>query len=119
MKAAMNGVLNFSVLDGWWREGYNGSNGWAIGEDKDYDNPDVQDAEDAESLYDVLENQIIPLYYRERSSDGLPGDWIERMKESIRTVSPQLSVRRMVKEYAERMYLPAMQPKDAAEKILE
>lgn len=119
MKAAMNGVLNFSVLDGWWREGYNGSNGWAIGEDKDYDNPDLQDARDAESLYDILENQIIPLYYRERSSDGLPGDWIARMKESIRTISPQFSVRRMVKEYAERMYLPAMQPKDAAEKILE
>lgn len=118
MKAAMNGVLNFSVLDGWWREGYNGSNGWAIGEDRDYDNPDEQDRADAESLYDILENQIIPLYYRERSSDGLPGDWIARMKESIRTLSPQFSVRRMVKEYAERMYLPAIEAKEPTERIL-
>ncbi|HZD57597.1 MAG TPA: alpha-glucan family phosphorylase [Anaerolineales bacterium] len=119
MKAAMNGVLNFSVLDGWWREGYNGHNGWAIGEDRDYDNPDEQDQSDAESLYDILENQIIPLYYRERSSDGLPGDWIGRMKESIRTIAPQFSVRRMVKEYGERMYLPAMQLDTSREKILE
>ncbi len=108
-KAALNGVLNFSVLDGWWREGYNGKNGWAIGEDKDYDNPDEQDKADAKSLYDILENEIIPLYYLERNSDGLPGDWLARMKESIRTLAPQFSMRRMVKEYLDRMYLPIMQ----------
>jgi starch phosphorylase len=106
-KAAMNGVLNFSVLDGWWREGYNGQNGWAIGQDIDYDNPDLQDEADSESLYDILENEIIPLYYQIRSSDNLPGEWIARAKESIRTVGPQFSMRRMVKEYMERMYLPA------------
>jgi starch phosphorylase len=110
MKAAMNGVLNFSVLDGWWREGYNGQNGWAIGSDIDIEDPVQQDLEDSNDLYDILENEIIPLYYKERSSDGLPGDWIGMMKESIRTLSPKFSVRRMVKEYADRLYLPALHP---------
>jgi starch phosphorylase len=118
-KAALNGVLNFSVLDGWWREGYNGQNGWAIGKDMDYDDTQKQDEADAESLYDVLENEIIPLYYQIRSSDGLPGDWIARMKESIRTLAPQFSMRRMVKEYSERLYLPAMQRQDVKEKVTE
>ncbi len=107
-KAGLNGVLNFSVLDGWWREGYNERNGWAIGKDIDYTDTARQDAEDVASLYDVLEKEIIPLYYRLRSSDGLPGDWIERMKDSMRTIGPQFSTRRMVKEYTERFYLPAM-----------
>lgn len=105
-KAGLNGVLNFSVLDGWWREGYNGLNGWAIGEDRDYDLSNHQDESDAESLYEILENEIIPLYYQERNSDGLPGDWILRIKESIRTLAPQFSTRRMVKEYVENLYLP-------------
>jgi starch phosphorylase len=105
-KAALNGVLNFSVLDGWWREGYNGQNGWAIGGDLDYENPEEQDRIDAESLYSTLENEIIPLYYRERSADGLPGDWLARMKESLRTLSPTFSVQRMVKEYTECLYYP-------------
>jgi len=107
-KAALNGVLNLSVLDGWWREGFNGRNGWAIGEDKDFEDSDLQDRKDAKSLYDLLEYEIIPMYYRERSSDGLPGDWIKRMKESVRTLSPQFSMRRMLKEYAERLYLPVV-----------
>lgn len=105
-KAAMNGVLNFSVLDGWWREGYNGHNGWAIGDDREYETQEAQDAADALSLYDTLENEIIPLYYRERSADNLPGDWIARMKESIISLSPRFSMRRMVKEYTDRMYFP-------------
>jgi starch phosphorylase len=109
MKAAINGVLNCSVYDGWWREGYNGQNGWAIGEDIDYDDPELQDEKDANSLYDLLEKEIIPLYYRERSSDGLPGDWIARIKESIRTLTPHFIIRRMVKEYLDRLYLPVMQ----------
>jgi len=113
-KAALNGVLNFSVLDGWWREGYNGKNGWAIGEDVDSTDTSQQDDADAESLYETLENEIIPLYYEERSSDGLPGEWIARMKESIRTLAPQFSMRRMVKEYVERLYLPAMRIPDQA-----
>jgi starch phosphorylase len=108
MKAAMNGVLNFSVLDGWWREGYNGKNGWAIGRDIDYENTNQQDEEDAISLYETLENQIIPLYYNKRSSDGLPGEWIAMVKESIRTLAPQFSMRRMVKEYTEDLYVEAL-----------
>jgi starch phosphorylase len=105
-KAALNGVVNFSILDGWWREGFNGQNGWAIGDEQDRQNNELQDAADAESLYDTLENKIIPLYYEFRSADGLPSDWIAVMKESIRTLSPRFSIQRMVKEYTERMYLP-------------
>jgi len=107
-KAALNGVLNFSILDGWWREGYNGSNGWAIGDEKDHDDPDVQDQMDIESLYDILENEIIPLYY-DRPESNLPREWIARMKESMRTLGPQFSMRRMIKEYTQQLYLPAMQ----------
>ena len=107
-KAALNGVLNFSVLDGWWREGYNGQNGWAIGRDVEYQDAETQDEEDALSLYSTLENEILPLYYQVRSSDNLPGDWIARMKESIITLSPQFSMMRMVKEYTDQYYLPAM-----------
>ncbi|MFM8319952.1 MAG: alpha-glucan family phosphorylase [Chloroflexota bacterium] len=114
-KAAVNGVLNFSVLDGWWREGYNGQNGWAIGQDIDYEYSDKQDDDDARSLYDTLEKEIVPLYYSLRSSDGLPAEWIGRMKESIRTIGPTFSMRRMVKEYLERFYLPAMEARPAVE----
>ncbi len=107
-KAGMNGVLNFSVLDGWWREGYNGKNGWAIGSETEYQDPAQQDAADANSLFEVLENEIIPLYYHSRSPDGLPTEWVARMKESIRTIGPHFSMRRMVKEYLERLYIPEM-----------
>lgn len=105
-KAALNGVLNFSVLDGWWHEGYNGENGWAIGDDTVYATHEEQDLADAKNLYETLESQIIPLYYRERSADGLPADWIAKMKESIRTLAPRFSIHRMVKEYTEKMYFP-------------
>jgi starch phosphorylase len=110
MKAGLNGVLNFSILDGWWREAYNGRNGWAIGEDRDPGSPETQDPADAESLYSTLENEIIPLYY-DRDSSSLPRDWIERVRESIRTVAPAFSTRRMVKEYVQRLYVPALPPK--------
>ena len=106
-KAALNGVLNFSILDGWWREGYNGKNGWAIGSNQDLGDPNLQDEMDAESLYDTLENEIIPLYYN-RSSDNLPVEWIARMKESIRSLAPEFSMRRMVKSYAKDMYFQLM-----------
>ncbi len=107
MKAGLNGVLNFSVLDGWWREAFNGRNGWAIGEDREPDAPEIQDPADAESLYATLENEIIPLYY-DRDATGVPRKWIDCVKESIRTVTPQFSTRRMVKEYVERLYVPAL-----------
>lgn len=109
MKAALNGVLNFSVLDGWWREGYNGHNGWAIGPDETEQlEPEELDRREALDLYDTLENEIIPLYYQQRSADNLPGEWIARMKENIRTLAGQFSARRMVKEYMVRMYQPAI-----------
>jgi len=114
-KAALNGGLNFSVLDGWWREGYNGKNGWVIGKDMDYTDPILQDQEDSDSLYNVLEEGIIPLYYQVRGSDGLPVDWIARVKESIQTLSPQFSMQRMVKEYTNRLYLPALQKRNVYE----
>ncbi len=107
MKAALNGALNFSVLDGWWREAYNGSNGWAIGEDVDL-GTEVQDETDAESLYDTLDNKIIPLYYNERGAEDLPHKWVAMIKESMRTVTPQFSTQRMLKEYVDRLYMPAM-----------
>jgi glycogen phosphorylase len=107
MKAALNGALNFSVLDGWWREAYNGRNGWAIGEDKELESQNVQDAQDAESLYSTLENEIIPLYY-DRDPQEISREWIARMRDSMKTNIPQFSTRRMVKEYVERLYVKAL-----------
>jgi starch phosphorylase len=115
MKAAVNGVLNFSVLDGWWQEGYNGQNGWAIGDDVVFPDSNQQDDADAESLYDTLENSIVPLYYSGRSSDGVPSDWIARMKESLRTLTPQFTMSRMLKDYMAQLYLPCLQTEPAPE----
>jgi starch phosphorylase len=106
-KAAINGALNLSVLDGWWREGFNGRNGWAIGQDLDPVEAESQDRADATALYDLLENDVIPLYYVERSADDLPGEWLGMVKESIRTMGPAFSMTRMVKDYIRRMYHPA------------
>ena len=105
MKAAMNGAMNFSVLDGWWREAYNGHNGWAIGDDIAPDS-ESQDESDIASLYTTLENEIIPLYY-DRDANNIPTKWIRMMKNNLRTITPQFSMRRMVKEYVEHLYLPA------------
>ena len=109
MKAALNGVLNFSVLDGWWHEAYNGMNGWAIGDENEYSDPNVQDDKDAESLYDTLEKEIVPLYYSGRSGDNLSPEWMKHVKAAIRTLTPQFSMKRMVKEYVDDLYLPGMQ----------
>jgi glycogen phosphorylase len=106
-KAGLNGVLNFSVLDGWWREGYNGENGWSIGSDADYDDPEAQDAADAEALFDTLEQEIVPLYYDVDSRTGMSTGWLRRVKESIRTLAPMFSTARMLKEYTTDMYVPA------------
>lgn len=107
MKAALNGALNFSVLDGWWREAYNGKNGWAIGEDRELESQNVQDAQDAESLYSTLENEIIPLYY-DRDPKEISHEWMARIKDSLKTNIPRFSTRRMVKEYVDRLYLKAL-----------
>jgi starch phosphorylase len=106
MKASMNGVINFSVRDGWWDEAYNGNNGWAIGESTEGSGGMEEDRIDAESLYGLLENEIVPLYY-ERDRVGVPHRWIKVAKEAIRTVSPAFSACRMMKEYTQKMYLPA------------
>ncbi len=107
MKAGLNGALNFSILDGWWREAYNGKNGWSIGEEKQWESSDAQDRADAVDMYNKLENEIIPMYY-ERDINNIPAEWVGRMKESIKTVTPNFSTRRMVKEYAERLYAKAL-----------
>ncbi|MBK9926144.1 MAG: alpha-glucan family phosphorylase [Anaerolineales bacterium] len=108
MKAGLNGALNFSILDGWWREAFNGKNGWSIGEDKHTEVTDLQDQSDAQDLYNKLENELIPMYY-DRDINGIPTEWVGRMKESIKTVAPQFSTRRMVKEYVEKLYSKALE----------
>ena len=104
-KAALNGQPNCSILDGWWAEGYNGKNGWAIGEEREYHDPEIQAEADSLSLYHLLEEEIIPTYY-DRGPDGIPHRWIAMMKEAIRTCAPAFSMRRMVKEYTTRFYVP-------------
>ncbi len=111
MKASLNGVPNLSVLDGWWAEGYNGKNGWAIGDGQEYGNPDEQDRHDVASLYSLLENDVVPRYY-ERDEHGVPTRWIEMMKEAIVTCAPQFSMHRQVKEYTEMFYVPAIRAAD-------
>jgi starch phosphorylase len=111
-KAALNGVLNFSILDGWWREGYNGANGWAIGTDDSHPDQAFQDDMDAESLYNILENEIVPLFYK-RTDGNLSREWIHLMKESIRTLAPEFSMSRMVKDYAKDLYFQLIDGKDA------
>jgi len=109
MKASLNGVLHLSVRDGWWHEGYNGTNGWAIGGDLDALRPEEEDAADAEALYCLLEGEIIPLYYA-RDRGGVPHGWIRMVKEAIRSVVPVYNTRRMLKAYTERMYKPTARP---------
>ncbi len=105
MKASMNGVINLSVRDGWWDEAYNGFNGWAI-DNFQGGSPADEDRNDFEALYHLLENRIVPLYY-ERDRKGIPHQWIKIAKDAIRTISPTYNACRMMKEYTERMYLPA------------
>ncbi|MEP6892692.1 MAG: alpha-glucan family phosphorylase, partial [Gaiellaceae bacterium] len=102
MKAAFNGVLQLSVLDGWWAEGFDGTNGWGIPGDEDPD-PSVADERDATTFYDLLEHEIVPLFY-ERDAQGVPVRWCERIKASLATCAPMFSATRMVDDYASRMY---------------
>jgi starch phosphorylase len=106
-KAALNGVLHFSVLDGWWDEGYNGANGWAIEPLTGNHDVQAQDSHDAEQLYHLLEQETVPLYYQ-RDLDGIPRGWIQLIKESLRTVAPRFCTKRMIKEYVNTLYAPAM-----------
>ncbi len=106
MKAAANGVLNLSILDGWWDEAYSPDVGWAIGRGEVYDDPEYQDQVEAEALYDLLERDVVPMFY-ERGLDRLPRRWIERMKASIASICHFFNTNRMVAEYTERFYIPA------------
>lgn len=103
-KVAMNGGLNLSILDGWWVEGYDGGNGFAIGDLNDEGGTDDVDASDAQSLYRLLEEEVVPLYY-DRDAGGIPRRWVAMMKHSIETLVPRFNSDRMVQEYAERIYL--------------
>ena len=103
MKAAMNGALNFSILDGWWIEGFNGENGFAIGELSAEGTEEEMDAADAEALYSTLENNVIPAFYS-ADETGLPKEWIQRMRNSIATLTPQFSSDRMVADYLSKIY---------------
>jgi starch phosphorylase len=108
MKAAMNGALNLSVLDGWWCEAYDGSNGWAIDGDTDPDEA-AQDARHAHALYDLLEQEVIPTFH-DRDQRGIPTRWVQLVKHSLTTIGPKFSATRMLREYATRVY--PQQPPD-------
>jgi alpha-glucan phosphorylase-like protein len=108
MKAAANGGLNLSVLDGWWVEGFNGKNGWGFSEHSN------SDAEDAGILYHLLESEVVPTFY-DRDEDGIPQAWVEMMKESIVSALPEFSTQRMLVDYSNAAYLPlARKPQPAA-----
>ena len=105
-KAAVNGVVNFSILDGWWAEGYNGKNGWAIGTNAEYSSYEEQDNADSESIYDTLENEIIPKFFNRTKADGVPHEWMRVMKESIKSTVSEYSTSRMLIDYIQNLYMP-------------
>ncbi len=114
-KVCINGIINFSILDGWWCEGYNGHNGWVIGDDTPYDNEQHQDDSDSKSIYEMLEKEILPLYYT-RNEKGVPTGWVRMMKESISSLTPMYGTHRMVQDYVRMMYVPCM---ERVSKIIE
>jgi starch phosphorylase len=107
MKAAMNGLPNLSVLDGWWDEADYVRTGWAIGHGENYEDPNYQDEVEANALYELLEKEVVPLFYDHRDGDGLPRQWVDKMKDAIRLNCPFFNTARMVREYAQRAYFPA------------
>jgi glucan phosphorylase len=104
MKATMNGVLNFSVLDGWWAEGYRPDAGWALPEQRTYDNQDVQNELDAETMYSMLEHEIIPEFY-DQDAEGVSHRWVKRVKNAISYIAPQFTMKRMMDDYHQKFYL--------------
>ncbi|MBQ4215178.1 MAG: alpha-glucan family phosphorylase, partial [Bacteroidales bacterium] len=103
MKAVMNGAMNFSVLDGWWCEGYREGAGWALPEKRTYQNQDLQNKLDAEMIYTILENEIVPLFY-DRGVDDIPHGWIGYMKKCIAEIAPEFTTKRMIDDYKDRYY---------------
>jgi len=106
MKAAVNGVINISTLDGWWDEVYSPNVGWAIGHGEEYDDLDYQDDVESQALYNLLEKEVIPLFY-DRGRDNTPRKWVALMKSSMAEICPFFNTNRMIREYSERFYLPA------------
>jgi starch phosphorylase len=106
MKAAMNGGVNVSVLDGWWDEGWTGDNGWAIGGRETNPDEGAQDWSDAQDLYRILEDEIVPRYY-DRDERGLPSAWVDLMRRSMASALWRFSTTRMLHDYVEKMYIPA------------
>ncbi len=106
MKAALNGALNMSTPDGWWKEAYKPEVGWVIGDGENYEDNAYQDMVESQAMYNILENEVIPLFYT-RSSDNLPRAWIRRVKNCIKLISPQFNTHRMVGDYAQKFYIPA------------
>ena len=104
-KASVNGVINFSVLDGWWAEGYTQNNGWTIGTNAEYDSYEAQDMADSQSMYHTLEEKIIPMYY-DRDKNGISKRWMEMMKNSIMTTGGKYSTARMLVDYTDKLYIP-------------
>ena len=104
-KASVNGVINFSVLDGWWAEGYNQENGWTIGTNAEYESYEAQDVADSQSMYRTLEEKIVPLYY-DRDKNGISKNWIEKMKNSIISTGGKYSTSRMLIDYTNNYYMP-------------
>ena len=107
MKAALNGALNVSVLDGWWVEGYSDETGFKIGNGEEYDNVEIQDRLEAEMLYNVLEREVIPLFY-ERNEIGLPTKWLAKMKATIQMAGERFSAQHMLRNYTNKFYIPAI-----------
>ncbi len=108
MKAALNGVLHMSVLDGWWAEAYRPGLGWAVGSGEEYQDPGYQDYVEARTVYELLEKEVVPLFY-DRGPDGLPRGWIAMMKAAMRELGLVYNTNRMLYEYTQRFYLPAAQ----------
>ncbi|MGO9776744.1 MAG: alpha-glucan family phosphorylase, partial [Terracidiphilus sp.] len=106
MKVLVNGGLNLSILDGWWAEAYTPEVGWAIGDGKEHGDDPAWDRADAEALYEVLENEIIPAFYR-RDEQGIPRDWVAKIRESMAVLTPEFSANRTVRQYTEEHYIPA------------
>jgi glycogen phosphorylase len=105
MKAGANGVLNVSILDGWWDEGYRPELGWAIPSGATLDRPNVDDQAEAESMFRLLEREVVPLYF-ERDANGIPHEWVAMMRASIRHIATEFSARRMVIDYFNTAYAP-------------
>jgi starch phosphorylase len=108
MKAALNGALNLSILDGWWDEAYTPDVGWAIGFGEEYEDKAYEDEVESNALYNLLEKEVVPLFFA-RAANGLPKAWLAKMKTSMRSLGPQFNAKRMVREYVEEFYLPSQE----------